>query len=122
MTRGYGPRQRGATESACHQPVDVGVEHVIESAGATTGQRERGEHLVPGAGPRRAGDDGDERPGRSTERRQLQEKSGPHARRSSSRRRRSRSGRALVTYGTFSKLCGGGGEVVYHSSVSPSQG
>src|SRR5204862_777988 len=37
-------------------------------------------------------------------------------------RRRSRSGRALVTYGTSSKLCGGGGEVVYHSSVSASQG
>ena len=25
-------------------------------------------------------------------------------------------------YGTLSKLCSGGGEVVYHSSVSPSHG
>ena len=31
--------------------------------------------------------------------------------------RRSRTGRALSTYGTLSKLCGGGGEVVSHSSV-----
>src|SRR4051812_34549877 len=37
-------------------------------------------------------------------------------------RRRSRRGRALVTYGTLSKLCGGGGDVAYHSSVSASHG
>src|SRR5204862_1842390 len=37
-------------------------------------------------------------------------------------RRRSYSGRALVTYGTESKLCGGGGDVVYHSSVFASHG
>src|SRR5262249_48168679 len=41
---------------------------------------------------------------------------------SRSRLRRSWSGRALVTYGTESKLCGGGGEGVYHSSVSACQG
>ena len=35
---------------------------------------------------------------------------GVTARAPGSRRRRSRSGRALVTYGTLSKLCGGGGE------------
>src|SRR4029453_5879899 len=36
--------------------------------------------------------------------------------------RRSRSGRALVTYGMRSKFQGGGGDVVYHSSVSPTHG
>jgi len=41
---------------------------------------------------------------------------------SASRRRRSRSGRALVTYGTVSKFHAGGGDVVYHSSVSASHG
>src|SRR3954466_13035058 len=37
-------------------------------------------------------------------------------------RRRSRNGRALVTYGMRSKFHGGGGDVVYHSSVSASHG
>ena len=46
--------------------------------------------------------------------------SGPRS--SASRRRRSRSGRGLVMYGIRSKFHGGGGEVVYHSSVSPSHG
>src|SRR5207247_10089692 len=41
---------------------------------------------------------------------------------SCSRRRRSRKGLALVTYGTLSKLYAGGGELVYHSSVSATQG
>src|SRR5262245_51761487 len=41
---------------------------------------------------------------------------------SARRRRRSRSGRALVTYGTSSKFQGGGGDVVYHSSVSATHG
>src|SRR5204862_7397251 len=45
-----------------------------------------------------------------------------HQRASARRRRRSRSGRALVTYGIRSKLCSGGGDVVYHSSVSASHG
>src|ERR671933_412031 len=35
---------------------------------------------------------------------------------------RSQTGRVLRTIGTTSKLCGGGGEVVAHSSVWPSQG
>src|SRR5918994_7000769 len=38
------------------------------------------------------------------------------------RRRRSRKGRGLEMYGSLSKLCSGGGEVVYHSSVSPRHG
>src|SRR2546423_882702 len=41
---------------------------------------------------------------------------------SASRRLRSRSGRDDVTYGTLSKFQSGGGDVVYHSSVSPSHG
>src|SRR5215207_341961 len=36
--------------------------------------------------------------------------------------RMSRSGSSLRTSGTTSKLCGGGGEVANHSSVSPPQG
>src|SRR5438477_11980984 len=44
------------------------------------------------------------------------------ARDSAKRRRRSLRGRGLETYGTRSKLCAGGGEVAYHSSVSASHG
>src|SRR6185437_1705244 len=73
-----------------------------------------------------ARDDREQRPARSYERGQAQPRAGrelgPHCGCSARRRRRSRSGRALVTYGTLSKFQGGGGEVVYHSSVSATQG
>src|SRR5262249_34883394 len=73
---------------------------------------------------RGTGDDRQQRSRRSSEGGRAQPRTGGEGRhRSSARRRlRSRSGRALVTYGTVSKLCGGGGEVVYHSSVSASHG
>src|SRR4029450_7252682 len=76
------------------------------------------------AGPEPGGSryDRDKRSSRAAERRESKPGSGPHARRSSSRLRRPRSGRGLAPEGPFSKLCGGGGEVVYHSSVSPSHG
>ncbi len=69
------------------------------------------------AGPL-AGDDRD--PGRERGRDGGQAEPGAGTRRhrwASSRRRRSRSGRSLVIGGSESKLCSGGGEVVYHSSV-----
>src|SRR5207249_9711845 len=73
----------------------------------------------------RAADHGEQRRPSRRHSRQPEPRSGhgsPHARASASRRLKSRSGLALDTYGTRSKLCGGGGEVVYHSSVSASQG
>ena len=85
-------------------------------------QRQRSEHPVRRPQPGRAGHDRDERPRSTEQSRQPEPEARPHTRLSASRRRRSLNGRALVTYGTLSKFCGGGGEVVYHSSVSPSHG
>src|SRR5207248_5359378 len=83
------------------------------------------EQTVRRAEVRGPGHDGEQRPRRRGERRQSQPRSGREAAHGSScacRRRKSRSGRALVTYGTCSKLCSGGGDEVYHSSVSASHG
>src|ERR687886_1554176 len=85
-------------------------------------RRERSMGRVEARGP---ADHREERRGRRGERGQPQ----PEARSgrvrhrtSASRRRRSRKGRALVTYGTRSKFHAGGGEDAYHSSVSASHG
>src|SRR3954452_18409229 len=68
----------------------------------------------------------DRGPARRDERRQAQpgtrRELGPHCGCSARRRRRSRSGRPLVTFGTRSTTSRGGGDVVYHSSVSASHG
>src|SRR5205823_10152491 len=85
-------------------------------------QREGGEQpvcRVPSGGAR---DDGEARAEHRCDRREPRPGAHQNPRVSASRRRRSRSGRADVTYGTLSKFHSGGGEVVYHSSVSATQG
>ena len=85
-------------------------------------QRDGREHAVRRAPAGGAGDDREAGACDREERRQACPRTHQKPRVSVSLRRRSRSGRALVTYGTLSKFQGGGGDVVYHSSVSAIHG
>src|SRR5207253_1201691 len=88
-------------------------------------QGERRERAMRRPERRGAADHRQERRSRRGERGQPQPepRSGRVSHRTSaSCRRQSRRGRALATNGTRSKFQAGGGEVVYHSSVSASQG